>query len=63
MSKIDRSDAHARYLDSISTDMAPSRESILLDLAINFDASIRIEESSSPAVTLIVDLPLEGLVS
>ncbi|WP_113567179.1 ubiquinone biosynthesis methyltransferase UbiE [Rhizobiales bacterium] len=63
VSKVDRSDAHARYLDSISTDMAPSRESILLDLAINFDASIRIEESTLHAVTLIVDLPLEGLVS
>ncbi|KQW54762.1 MULTISPECIES: hypothetical protein [unclassified Ensifer] len=63
VSKIDRSDAHSRYLDAISTDMAPSRESILLDLAINFDASIRIEENTSPAVTLIVDLPLEGLVS
>lgn len=63
VSKVDRGDAHARYLDSISTDMAPSRESILLDLAINFDASIRIEEGTSPAVTLIVDLPLEGLVS
>lgn len=63
VSKVDRGDAHARYLDSISTDMAPSRESILLDLAINFDASIRLEEGPSPTVTLIVDLPLEGLVS
>ncbi len=63
VSKVDRSDARARYLDSISTDMAPSRDSILLDLAINFDASIRFEEGPSPAVTLVVDLPLEGLVS
>lgn len=54
---------YARYLDSILTDLAPSREVILLDLAINFDAEIRLEEQASPSITLVVDLPLEGIVN
>ncbi|WP_018238371.1 hypothetical protein [Ensifer sp. BR816] len=58
-----RNDAYARYLDAISTDLAPSREVILLDLAINFDASIRLEEDKPRSVTIVVDLPLEGIVS
>ncbi len=57
-----KDDAYARYLDAISTDLAPSREVILLDLAINFDAEIRLEEDE-PSITIIVDLPLEGIVS
>ncbi|MCA1368610.1 ubiquinone biosynthesis methyltransferase UbiE [Bradyrhizobium sp. BRP14] len=58
-----KGDAYARYLDAISTDLAPSREIILLDLAINFDAEIRLEEDDPPSITIIVDLPLEGIVS
>lgn len=54
---------YARYLDSILTDLAPSREVILLDLAINFDAEIRLEEQASPSITLVVDLPLERIVN
>jgi hypothetical protein len=63
VSKTRREDALARYLDSISTDLAPSRDTVLLDLAINFDARIRLENGVPPSITLIVDLPLEGIVS
>ncbi|MDX0602674.1 ubiquinone biosynthesis methyltransferase UbiE [Sinorhizobium medicae] len=55
-------DAHARYLDSIAADLAPSREAVLLDLSINFDADVRLGESDPPSITLVVDLPLEGVV-
>lgn len=58
-----KGDAYARYLDAISTDLAPNREIVLLDLAINFDAEIRLEEDDPPSISIIVDLPLEGIVS
>ena len=63
VSKTRGSDAEARYLDAISNDLAPSRESVLLDLAVNYDAHLRLDEDAAPAITLIVDLPLEGMVS
>jgi hypothetical protein len=58
-----REDALARYLDSILTDLVPSRDAALLDLAINFDARIHLEDSVASSITLVVDLPLEGIVS
>ncbi|WP_081160473.1 ubiquinone biosynthesis methyltransferase UbiE [Ensifer aridi] len=63
VSRTNNGSAYARYLDAIWTELAPSREVILLDLAINFDAEIRLEERPSPSITLVVDLPLEGIVN
>ena len=63
VSKTRKGNAYARYLDAISTDLSPSREAVLLDLSINFDANVRLEESNPPSITLVVDLPLEGIVS
>lgn len=63
VSKTRGSDAQARYLDAIANDLAPSRESVLLDLAVNYDARLHLDESTAPTITLIVDLPLEGMVS
>ncbi len=63
VSKTRKQDAYDRYLDAISNDLSPSREVILLDLAINFEAEISLEEKASPSITLVVDLPLEGIVS
>lgn len=63
VSKTRQGDVLARYLDSISTDLAPSRDAALLDLAINFDAKIWLENSTPPSITLVVDLPVEGMVS
>ncbi|MBP1886679.1 ubiquinone biosynthesis methyltransferase UbiE [Sinorhizobium mexicanum] len=63
VSKTRKGNAYARYLDAISTDLAPSRDAVLLDLAINFDAEVRLEENDPPSITLVVDLPLEGIVS
>ncbi|ODR93260.1 ubiquinone biosynthesis methyltransferase UbiE [Sinorhizobium alkalisoli] len=63
VSKTRKQDAYDRYLDAISNDLSPSREVILLDLAINFEAEISLDEKTSPSITLVVDLPLEGIVS
>jgi hypothetical protein len=63
VSKTRKANAYARYLDAISTELAPSREVILLDLAINFDAQLHLDESDPPSISLVVDLPLEGIVS
>ena len=50
-----------RYLHSVSGDLAPSREVVLLELAIDYNATLRLEESDPDTITLVVDLPLEGL--
>ncbi|MBP1861746.1 ubiquinone biosynthesis methyltransferase UbiE [Rhizobium herbae] len=63
VSKTRRADALARHLDSISTDLASNRDAVFLDLAINFDARIRLENSAPPSITLVVDLPLQGIVN
>ncbi|WP_245425896.1 ubiquinone biosynthesis methyltransferase UbiE [Rhizobium sp. J15] len=60
VSRTRQKDALARYLSAISMDQAPNREVILLDLAINFDARLRLEEPAPASITLVVDLPLEG---
>jgi len=63
VSKTRKGDAYARYLDAVSTALAPSREIVLLDLAINFEAEISLEEEAPSSITLVVDLPLGGIVS
>ena len=56
-----RSEARERYLNSVSGDLAPSREIVLLELAIDYDATLRMEDADADAITLVMDLPLEGL--
>jgi hypothetical protein len=63
VSRTRRKDVLARYLDSISTDLAPSLDVVFLDLAVNFEAQIRLENSAPQSITLVVDLPLEGILS
>lgn len=63
VAKTHRKDALARYLGAISTDLAPDREVVLLDLAINFNADVRLEESDPSSITFVVDLPLEGTIN
>lgn len=50
-----------RYLSSVSGDLAPSREVVLLELAIDFNATLWVEEADGDTIRLVVDLPLEGL--
>jgi hypothetical protein len=55
-------DALERYLFSVSTDLAPSREVVLAELVLNYEALISIEDAGAHRIRLIVDLPLEELV-
>ena len=38
-----------------------SREVVLLELAVDYNATLRVEEADGDATRLVVDLPLEGL--
>jgi hypothetical protein len=55
------SDAIERYLNSVSGDVAPSREIVLLELAIDYNATLRVVKAGADIITLVVDLPLQGL--
>ncbi len=57
------SEAMKRYLNSVSGDLAPSREIVLLELAIDYNATIRVQQAGADIITLVVDLPLEGMPS
>jgi hypothetical protein len=57
------SDAMERYLNSVSGDLAPSREIVLLGLAIDHNATLRVEKPGADVITLVVDLPLQGLAN
>nr|WP_050898934.1 hypothetical protein [Mesorhizobium alhagi] len=61
MLQIAGSEARERYLNSVSGDLAPSREIVILELALDYDAALRIEETGPDIITLVVDLPLEDL--
>ncbi len=61
MLQIERPELRERYLNAVSGDLAPSREVVLSELAIDYNATLRLVEAEADAVTLIVDLPLERL--
>ena len=50
-----------RYLSSVSGDLSPSREVVLLELVLDYNAILRLEEVNADAIKLVIDLPLEGL--
>ncbi|MEI9411834.1 MULTISPECIES: ubiquinone biosynthesis methyltransferase UbiE [unclassified Mesorhizobium] len=54
-------EATERYLNSVSGDLAPSRDVVLLELAVDYNATFWIEEAEGDAIKLVVDLSLEGL--
>ena len=59
--RIEASEGGERYLNSVSGDLAPSRGIVLLELAIDYNATLRLEEVDPETIRLVVDLPLEGL--
>lgn len=61
IAQIEGAELKERYLNSVSGDLAPSREIVLLELAIDYNATLRLEENDSDTITLIIDLPLESL--
>jgi hypothetical protein len=56
-----RSDSRERYLSAVSGDLSPSREVVLLELAIDYGATLRLEDVEANIIKLVVDLPLEGM--
>jgi len=56
-----RAGARERYLNSVSGDLAPTREILLLELGVDYDATLKVEEADGDAIKLVVDIPLEGL--
>ncbi|MBB3659115.1 hypothetical protein FHX15_004379 [Rhizobium sp. BK650] len=62
VSRTHEKDATKRYHSAISMGQTPNRETILLDLAINFDARLHLEEPAPASITLVVDLPVEGSI-
>ena len=50
------------YLEVIASDVAPLDQATLLGLVVNYDAAIRVGDSTAERLTLVVDLPLEGLL-
>ncbi|WP_165867673.1 ubiquinone biosynthesis methyltransferase UbiE [Mesorhizobium sp. DCY119] len=63
LSQIVRSESGDRYMNSVSGDLAPSREVVLLELAVDYKAKLRLEETEADTIKLVVDLPLEDLPS
>lgn len=61
VSRTQEGDGQGRYLSSLSGDIAPSRDMMLLELSVNYQAAIRMEEVDGDTITLVVDLPLGGL--
>ena len=55
--------AQERYLVSLSGDVAPSRDMVLLELAVDYNATFRLETVDADTVTLVVDLPIGGLAN
>lgn len=63
VSQVTGSEARERYMSSVSGDLAPSREVVLLELAVDYDARLRLEDVDADKIRLVVDLPLEDLPS
>lgn len=63
VARVQGADRQARYLSSLSGDVAPSRDMMLLELTVNYNATLRLEEVDADTVTIVVDLPLGGLAN
>ena len=56
----ENSNKRERYMSALSGDLAPSRRVVLLELAVDYNAILRLEDVGNNTVKLVVDLPLEG---
>ena len=54
------SDAEAHYMAALSGDPGPSREALLIDLVLTYNASISLEMTGDGETAVFVDLPLGG---
>ena len=61
MLQIARSEARDRYLHAVSGDLAPTREVVFLELAIDYNATLWLEDGDADTIMLVMDLPLADL--
>jgi hypothetical protein len=61
VARIRGGDAEADYMSSLSGDPGPSRDMLLVELAVSYNAAISINAHDNDTITLVVDLPLGGL--
>lgn len=53
-------DIEAQYMAALSGDPGASREMLLLELAVSYDAAISMDACGDDTITVVVDLPLGG---
>lgn len=51
-------DGEAYYMSALSNEPGPTRETLLLELAISYNAAITMYERGEDILTVVVDLPL-----
>lgn len=62
VARIQAGDVKDRYISSLSGDVAPSRDIMLLELAVSYNATVKLDgNDDDDTITLVVDLPLGGL--
>ncbi|MDL2398070.1 ubiquinone biosynthesis methyltransferase UbiE [Rhizobium mayense] len=61
--KASGSGALESYLDALADENSVQEDIILLGLAINYDASLSLREVDGRALTVILDIPVEGLLN
>lgn len=53
--------AEADYMNSLSGDPAPSRDMLLVELAVSYNAAVSMNTHDNGTIALVIDLPLGGL--
>jgi hypothetical protein len=61
--KVSGGDALQRYLDALADEDSIQEDIILLGLAINYDASLSLQEEDDRVLTVVLDIPVEGLLN
>ncbi|MBB3317958.1 MULTISPECIES: ubiquinone biosynthesis methyltransferase UbiE [unclassified Rhizobium] len=56
-------DKLAGYVEIIADETAPIEQSVLVGLAVNYDAGIELRSTGADTLTFVVDLPLERLLN
>lgn len=52
-----------RYLEALADENSAQEDIVLLGLAVNYDASLSLQEVDDQALTVVLDIPVEGLLN
>jgi hypothetical protein len=61
VARVRSDDAKADYMNALSSARGPSRDLLLVELAVSYNAQVSIDIYGDNTVTLSVDLPLGGM--